>query len=685
MSSELISSADPAQIATFCAALEPFFDLHLCLYLRRQDDMIAAAYAQGVKAGTQRRPLGTIFADPLAHYDYMDRLAPWEAALGRDRLIILPYERGQFHQGDLIRDVLFRALGLPDLPPGFVHDPAANPNARLSAAATEFKRLVNVLIPDRTRSRAYVDPLSACPPDPGGTHLLGRADRAEVIARFAASNARVAQTYMNRPGGDLFREALPPDAPEAAPRIGLAELRAVATVLGQKAPGLFHDLLDLVARKDTGTPAAQKAATRLAIALEGFPPPRRPLSQKLGLGRLLGPLRRIGHGLAEAAPEAEPELSTRATARVSAPAVVTRPEPAKSAAAEAHGPQMLVHFGTRKTGSSSIQETLFRNAGTLGTTRYLSYGMANSSLMVRDLFVAPDRLPADRLELVSASFAAGLRDITPAPRAIFSAETISDLDAAGLERLIGALSANGAQLNFIGYLREPVSYLRSLFQEQIKYAHDKPFGYAPDANFRSNYHRIVDRIDRIAGREHVHVFPFERDLFPQGDVVRHFLAEVGIDPEGLTIRHVNESLSMTAVKALYSYRRLRVARDADIGSNTTRETFIARLATLGGPAFRFSPEIDAAIAAANTHILDWSEARLGRRLALPVRKNDDGIRAEADMTRFSEEDLARLQTLAQAEGLAGLPAGVTPDTAAEAVADLLHALRLKVALDDSRK
>ena len=159
----------------------------------------------------------------------MNRIAPWEAALGRDRLIILPYERGQFHQGDLIRDVLFRTLGLADLPPGFVHDPTTNPNARLSAPATEFKRLVNLLIPDRSRSRAYVAPLSACPPDPRGTHLIGRADRARLIADFAQSNARVAQTYMNRPAGDLFRESLAPDAPEAAPRIGPAELRAPRT------------------------------------------------------------------------------------------------------------------------------------------------------------------------------------------------------------------------------------------------------------------------------------------------------------------------------------------------------------------------------------------------------------------------------------------------------------------------
>jgi hypothetical protein len=249
MSSELICSASPEQITAFCASLEPFFDLHLCLYLHRQDDMIAASYAQSVRTGTRPRPLGEIFVNRLSWFDYMERIAPWESALGRDRLIILAYERGQFHENDLIRDVLFRALGLPDLPEGFVHDPTANQNARLSVAATEFKRLVNLLIPEPIRSDPYVEPLSACPPDPVGTHLLGRAERAEVIARCAESNGRVARTYMNRPAGDLFREPLPADAPATAPCIGPEELRAVAAVLEQKAPALFHDLLGLVAEK----------------------------------------------------------------------------------------------------------------------------------------------------------------------------------------------------------------------------------------------------------------------------------------------------------------------------------------------------------------------------------------------------------------------------------------------------
>jgi hypothetical protein len=281
--------------------------------------------------------------------------------------------------------------------------------------------------------------------------------------------------------------------------------------------------------------------------------------------------------------------------------------------------------------------------------------------------------------VLRARFENGLRRIAPAPRAIFSAETISDLDTAGLEKLIAALSARGARLTFTGYLRDPVTYLRSAFQEQLKNGYGKGFPFGPKGVPRRNYHLIVDRLDALAGPDRVQVFPFDRALFPQGDVVRHFLDQAGIDPEGVTIQRVNESLSMTAVKALYAYRRLRAPRDTDIGSDTTRDAFVARLARLGGPAFLLSPAIDARIAARNAHILDWSEKRLGTRLALPVRHDDDGIHDEAGMLRFDPEDLARLDALARAQDLPGLPAGLTAATAPEAVADLLHALRLQAA------
>ncbi len=68
----------------------------------------------------------------------------------------------------------------------------------------------------------------------------------------------------------------------------------------------------------------------------------------------------------------------------------------------------------------------------------------------------------------------------------------------------------------------------------------------PGGRATAQLHQIVDRLDALAGPDRVRVFPFDRALFPQGDVVRHFLDQAGIDPDRLTIRRVNESLSMTA-------------------------------------------------------------------------------------------------------------------------------------------
>lgn len=271
MSSELISSANPDQIAAFCAALEPFVDLHVCIYLRRQDDMIAASWSQSVKAGTLHRPLHKILKNMMLRSDHLNRITPWENALGRDRLIIRPYERSQFHQGDLIRDILLRALGMSDLPPGFVHDPAATANARLSIAATEFKRLLNGLLPDPQFLRQFIAPLHDCPPDPKGAHMLGRADRAHVIAHFADSNARIARDYLDRPEGDLFHDPLPADAPLAPPVTDAAALHTVIATLSRKVPHLVHKLEMALAADHSHDPVAAEAARRLRDAMEAVP------------------------------------------------------------------------------------------------------------------------------------------------------------------------------------------------------------------------------------------------------------------------------------------------------------------------------------------------------------------------------------------------------------------------------
>lgn len=267
MSSELIWSAEPEAVTSFCAALLPVFDLRICIYLRRQDDMIEAVYHQGVKGGVQCHKLEAILRKDVTHYDYFQRLAPWSDAVGRDRLIVLPYERGQFHQGDLIRDVLFRALGLPHLPPGFLYDPKATPNARFSLAATEFKRLVNGLMPDPSQSMRFNAALSMCPPDTGKTHMLKRADRLRLIEQFAESNARVARDLMGRPEGNLFYESPEPTDLDITAEPDAVALRGIADRLAQDAPDLLVELGELVFSEQRTDGLSGKAAESLRPVL----------------------------------------------------------------------------------------------------------------------------------------------------------------------------------------------------------------------------------------------------------------------------------------------------------------------------------------------------------------------------------------------------------------------------------
>lgn len=94
MSSELVSSADPEEVTAFCAAVSAVLDLRVLLYLRRQDDMIAAAYVQQVKVFRRAPIAGMLGAEA---FDCARLLAPWAAALGHDRMIVRPYGRSQFH------------------------------------------------------------------------------------------------------------------------------------------------------------------------------------------------------------------------------------------------------------------------------------------------------------------------------------------------------------------------------------------------------------------------------------------------------------------------------------------------------------------------------------------------------------------------------------------------------------
>jgi hypothetical protein len=343
-----------------------------------------------------------------------------------------------------------------------------------------------------------------------------------------------------------------------------------------------------------------------------------------------------------------------------------------------------------KTGSSTIQETLIAARDRLGDLAYLTDGThANASLWVRNAFMSDKRLAAivgsdgDAAAVRAQArrkFDEACSTAARAARAVLSAEAISNLQKHRLMELHNALTLHWSDIVYVGYLREPVSYARSAFQQRLKTS-DQGFPFGEGAPLRLNYHHVIEDLDTIVGRDAVHVFPFERAHFPGGDVVRHFLEFVAASEGEVPTRHVNEGLSATAVKALFAYRRLRVKNDAQIGQTPSRQAFVAALAEIAGPAFALDPAIEERILAANAHILDWANERMGATLRpAPTPADGHGVREEADMLRFTDTELAELSRWAETLGLRGPAAGA----GAEGVADLLADVRSQLAAGSRR-
>lgn len=215
LSSELMAWAEEANARKFCAQASNWFDVYVVVYLRRQDNIIMASYNQQVKAGPQKRPIGLIYHKQLERFDYLRILAPWADSLEPGKLIVRPYEREQFHQGDIRRDFMHHAFAV-ELDDEFNLD-KGNSNPRLSLAAGEYKRMVNCLVGDGGRNERFNELLlqySAQQDQSSGGHFSGKSllspvQRLEILEATRFATTTIAREYLGREDGNLFCEPEP--------------------------------------------------------------------------------------------------------------------------------------------------------------------------------------------------------------------------------------------------------------------------------------------------------------------------------------------------------------------------------------------------------------------------------------------------------------------------------------------
>jgi len=266
ISSELMAWTQPEQVATFCRRVSKFFDLRIIIYLRRQDDIIMATYNQQIKAGVQKRDIHHILDGQIKRFNYVDKINPWAEAIGKDKILVRPYEKSQFHLGDIRPDLLHHAYGV--LWSDQFQRSELDPNPRLSVSAMEFKRLINILDHNADQTNPFNDALAGCArPDKGSAKdILSPEDRIKILEHSTEINSTIAREYMGRESGTLFEAALPnPEDPWKETPLSDDDGQALCAHLHSRHPHLHKRLKKLITEgRNSIPPLRQQAANQLA-------------------------------------------------------------------------------------------------------------------------------------------------------------------------------------------------------------------------------------------------------------------------------------------------------------------------------------------------------------------------------------------------------------------------------------
>ena len=222
----------------------------------------------------------------------------------------------------------------------------------------------------------------------------------------------------------------------------------------------------------------------------------------------------------------------------------------------------VIHIGTRKTGTTSIQETLASAGNQLGEVGYPLVGRDRDQNRMISLYVSPREMPLAwqgldpvmnrKFRKVFFRHLASKNDLILSAESMaswFPTESIlqlrADLESAGFDRFCVVL-----------FVRDPADYFLSFTQQVIKSTFvSAPYG-EHWATFKYPFRSIAERWESVfPGSLVLRKYPGEQN----GDVVRDFSMllkkYLRLDVSAASVRS-NASLSAEGMKILQDYRLL---------------------------------------------------------------------------------------------------------------------------------
>lgn len=193
--------------------------------------------------------------------------------------------------------------------------------------------------------------------------------------------------------------------------------------------------------------------------------------------------------------------------------------------------RIIFHIGPAKTGTSSLQETLFAAQGalmeqgvaypTLGRHNRMPRAAGHHGLPA--VIQAGTPLPLQLLEWIG--------ELPAGHSVVLSSEDFSNLQPAQVAYL--ATQLPGAEIEVVYYARRWDRLLPSVWQELVKHGFSRSYPVylnrqtaAPRASFYLNYAQVLDRWAAAFGHKAIRLFSFDNAVAENGNVVSHFCKAV---------------------------------------------------------------------------------------------------------------------------------------------------------------
>lgn len=312
----------------------------------------------------------------------------------------------------------------------------------------------------------------------------------------------------------------------------------------------------------------------------------------------------------------------------------------------------IIHIGMHKTGSSSIQASLYDMRHTLTGFHYLDMGVDNPTGKLFDAFLYADM----RLQqLLSRGVTFTVSEILERKKKeleqfkkqvgdaqgkdlIISAEGLCHLSLDQLTDMKDILDPFYDEFKVVTYVRPPMAFMSSLFQQHLK----GNFQQLNLSRIWPNYRERFEKFETLFGDSSVEYWMFNPAHLLGRCVVTDFCTRLCIPFDKERVIRQNEGLSLNAAVLLYIYRLYGPGFGTSRGVLGENNRLVEKLATLKGPKLQFSEALLADLLREKREDISWMEERMGPGALLEQGLEGQGISLEKDLEKVPEDALSWL-------------------------------------------